>query len=79
MKIDLGKNRYEEHVTIEDNMLLINGSADIGHIRILFKTNPEDILGIDPPGGPMLGVGDTIKGHIIKSIEKTEKGFKINF
>lgn len=79
MNLDLGKNRYGEQITITNNLLCVDGIPDTGYIRAIYKEDGHEIMAIDPPGGPFLSVGDNLQGHIIKSIEGTEKGFKINF
>lgn len=52
----------------EDNVYILKSELD--HIRVGFDKNPDDIVFIDPPGGPFMRVESTIDiGGVAKTIE----------
>ena len=53
-------------IQIEDNKYLLNTNSE--YIR-LSRAENRTIYSIDPEGGPMISIGDTIQGKKIKSIK----------
>lgn len=65
----------------EDNIYILKSELD--HIRVGFDKNPDNIVFIDPPGGPFMSVGSKLMeadNAVIKSIRHIKgKGFAITF
>ena len=77
-------NRYGSKVFLEhkkDNIYYLRGDEDaLIAVGVTFNDNPNNIIAVDPAGGPYISVGsEIIKGYIIESIESTKEGFKIKF
>ena len=77
-------NRYRSKVYLEhkeNNVYYLKGDEDaLMAVGVMFKGNPNNIMAIDPSGGPYIIVGsEIIKDYIIESIESTKEGFKIKF
>ena len=77
-------NRYRSKVYLEhkeDNIYYLRGEEEaLMAVGVTFDGNPNNIIAIDPSGGPYISVGlEIIKGYIIESIESTKEGFKIKF
>lgn len=77
-------NRYRSKVYLEHkegNIYYLKGDEDaLMAVGVAFDGNPNNIIAIDPSGGPYISVGSTIaKGYVVESIEHTKEGFKIKF
>ena len=77
-------NRYGSEVFLEqkeNNIYYLRGEEEaLMAVGVTFDGNPNNIIAIDPSGGPYISVGlEIIKGYIIESIESTKEGFKIKF
>ena len=77
-------NRHGNKVYLEqkeNNIYYLRGEKDaLMAIGVTFDVSPNNIIAIDPSGGPYISVGlEIIKGYIIESIESTKEGFRIKF
>ena len=77
-------NRYGSELYLEykeNNIYYLRGDKEaLMAVGVTFNGNPNNIIAIDPSGGPYISVGsEIIKGYIIKNIESTKEGFKIKF
>lgn len=77
-------NRYGSKVFLEhkeNNIYYLRGDEEVlMAVGVTFDGNPNNIIAIDPAGGPYISVGsEIIKGYIIESIEFTKESFKIKF
>lgn len=77
-------NRYRSKVFLEhkqDNIYYLKGDKEaLMAVGVTFDGNPNNIIAIDPSGGPYISAGsEIIKDYIVESIEFTKGGFKIKF
>ena len=77
-------NRYGSKIYLEykeDNTYYLRGDEEaLMAIGVAFDVSPNNIIAIDPSGGPYISVGsEIIKGYIVESIISTKEGFKIKF
>lgn len=77
--IDLGINRDRAHIWLDDNNVICsNKDYVLKYIRVgLSPTDNNTIEFIDPPGGPMLGIGDKIGNQKIVGFHSCDSGFKV--
>lgn len=78
-------NRYGSKVYLEhkeDNIYYLRGDKD-AFMAVgvdYYPDNLDNIMSVDPSGGPYISVGtEIIKDYIVESIESTKEGFKIKF
>lgn len=77
-------NRHGNKVYLEqkeNNIYYLRGEKDaLMAIGVTFYVSPNNIIAIDPSGGPYISVeSEIIEGYVIESIESTKEGFKIKF
>lgn len=73
-------NRDGAKIWVDENGLLKSDKDWVlEHIRVGFDKTPEDIIFIDPSGGPMIEIGNVYDGHPVTGFEQTPDGIKIIF
>lgn len=79
--LHLGKNRHLDKLWLDDdNILHSSDPIDIEYMRIIYKEDGKTIEAVDPSGGPMMIVGQTVQNHKIAGFKYIpKKGIKFIF
>ena len=81
-RIDLF-NRYGSKVFLEqeegDVYYLRGDKSALMAIGVVSYPTSDNIIAIDPSGGPYIATGTEIEDRVVESITRPEKGFKIKF